>query len=71
MVRKVFDHFHPKIIFSYNDVLKLYKKKPKIFKFNSSIPRNEKTDLLLEQIVERYNQISKHSKEVKEAVPPL
>ncbi len=41
VVNKVFDYFFPKIDFSWEDVLTLYRKNPEIFNENSKIIRNE------------------------------
>jgi len=41
VIRKIFNHFHPKINFDWQEVLTLYKIQPDIFKDNMKINRNE------------------------------
>ncbi len=41
VIRKIFEYFHPKINFDWQEVLSLYKIQPDIFKENVKIKRNE------------------------------
>lgn len=41
VIEKVFEHFHPKIDFTWNDVLALQDKRPEIFNTNQHLVRNE------------------------------
>jgi glutamate-1-semialdehyde 2,1-aminomutase len=41
VVEKVFEHFDPRIDFSWREVLDLQRAKPEIFSLNEAIPRNE------------------------------
>ena len=40
-INKIFRHFYPKINFKLHDIIKLYEKKPNIFRHNMSIKRDE------------------------------
>ena len=40
VIHGIYDHFAPNYFFSYHDVKKLYKKKPKLFSANTEIKRN-------------------------------
>ena len=44
-IKKIFNYFKPNIHFSLEDIIKLYKKKPNIFKFNKHIRRDEGSKL--------------------------
>ena len=41
VIEKVFQHFHPRTDFSWNEVLKLHQKDPEIFNINQHLIRNE------------------------------
>ena len=45
VIKRVLDYFHPKLDFSWKDILKLKTKKPEYFSFNSKIKRNEGSSL--------------------------
>ncbi|MHC8597176.1 aminotransferase class III-fold pyridoxal phosphate-dependent enzyme [Arenicellales bacterium IMCC55707] len=45
VVRSIFKHFYPNLLFSWNDVLELQKEKPFIFEANQDIPRNQGSEL--------------------------
>ena len=40
-IKKIFNYFKPNIYFKFIDIIKLYKKKPSIFKLNNKISRDE------------------------------
>jgi len=45
VVKTVFEHFHPKVDFSWLDVLELQKQQPEIFERNKNILRNEGAEM--------------------------
>ena len=45
VVRSIFKHFYPNLLFSWTDVLELQKEKPFIFEANQDIPRNQGSEL--------------------------
>ena len=40
-IKNIFQNFYPKIDFTLEDIIKLYKKKPKIFELNKNVKRDE------------------------------
>ena len=41
LIKKIYQHFHPNIHFSFQDIIKFAKKNKKLFKVNSHIKLNE------------------------------